>query len=34
MCDFLINCEYQENLFFEIMFGWFRKPETKLDKVG
>jgi len=27
------NCEYRENLFFEIMFGWFRKPETKLKRV-
>jgi hypothetical protein len=27
------NFEYGENLFFEILFGWFRKPETKLEKV-
>jgi hypothetical protein len=27
------NCEYQKNLFFEIMFEWFRKPETNLKKV-
>jgi hypothetical protein len=26
------NCECQENLFFEIMFGRFRKPDTKLKK--
>jgi hypothetical protein len=27
------NCEYRENLFFEIMFEWFRKPEIKFEKV-
>jgi hypothetical protein len=32
LCDFLKNCEYRKNLFFEIIFRWFRKLETKLEK--
>jgi hypothetical protein len=31
---YIQNCEYRENLFFEIMFWWFRKPKIKLEKVG
>jgi hypothetical protein len=32
--DFLKQFHSRENLFFKIMFGWFRKPQTKLEKVG
>jgi hypothetical protein len=40
VCDFFFNyilllyyiqnCEYRNNLFFEITFEWFKIPETKL----
>jgi hypothetical protein len=26
------NCEYRENLFSEIMFGWFKKLKPKKEK--
>jgi hypothetical protein len=28
---YIQNCEYWENIFFKIIFEWFRKSETKLN---
>lgn len=29
---YIQNYKYRDNIFFEIMFGWFKKYKTKLKK--